>query len=340
MKKNILYFSLIVILIVTLSFVELFVGSTHISIHKIIQLFLNPSAAEQLHQNIIYHIRFPRMLTAILCGVALSVSGLLMQTFFRNPLASPSILGITAGASLGIAFVIFGTGSMSVAHDLFSFGTNALISAASLGAIFIMLIILLVSRFIRSQTSLLIVGLMIGNLTISLVSIWQYLASPEQIKDYLFWTFGSLSGVEVTHLPIFFGVVAVLTFFTFLVSKYLNLWLLGNDYAKNLGVNIFHMQFIIIALTSVLSGTVTAFCGIIGFVGLSVPHLARFLFDTPDHRVLIPASALLGACTLLGCDLISKLFHESIVLPINIITSLFGSPIVLIVILKSRKRVI
>ncbi len=333
--KLFLYFSMILGLGITLFVAELGIGTVKIPLFQILEILFEPSSSN-LHQNIIHKIRLPRTLTAVLCGASLSVSGLLMQTFFRNPLASPSVLGITSGASLGTAFVILGAGSLSLTANLF--GGHILIVSASAGSMVIMIIILLISRVLKNQTSLLIVGLMIGNLTISLVSIWQYFASPDQIKEYLLWTFGSLSSVEIAHLPLFFGVTSTTIGGAFLISKSLNLWVLGDEYARSLGVNIARTQFWIILLTSVSAGTVTAFCGIIGFVGLSVPHLTRFLFDTSDHRILIPASALVGISVLLGCDLVSRLPHESLVLPINIITSLVGSPIVLIVILRNQKH--
>lgn len=333
-----LYFFMIALLGITLFIAELSVGSVQISIAQIFDILFYSETSEILHQNIIYKIRLPRAITAVLCGTSLSVSGLLMQTFFRNPLASPSVLGITSGASLGTAFVILGAGSVSITVNLNLLGNHLLILSASAGSMFVMVIILLISRILKSPTSLLIVGLMIGNLTLSFVSIWQYLASPDQIKDYLLWTFGSLSGVEIANLPIFFSIAFGTTLGAFFISKSLNLWLMGENYARSLGVSIAQTQFWIIILTSISAGTVTAFCGIIGFVGLSVPHLTRFLFDTSDHRILIPACAMMGICLLLGCDLVSKLPHESLILPINIITSLVGSPIVLLVILKNQKQ--
>jgi len=261
-----------------------------------------------------------------------------MQTFFRNPLAGPSVLGITSGASLGSAFVILGAGSIGLTSNLTQLGNLALILSASIGSIVVLFIILLISRIIKDQTALLIVGLMVGNLTISIVSLWQYFASPEQIKDYLLWTFGSLSNVDSAYFPIFSGIMLFCVLGAFFLSKSLNLWLMGEDYARSLGVNLNQTRLLIILLTGLATGATTAFCGIIGFLGIAVPHLARFLFDTSNHRILIPACTLIGISLLLGCDLFSKLPSSSVNLPINVITSLVGSPVVLFVILKKHKH--
>lgn len=317
---------------------NLFLGSVEIPLQEVLKiLFLMPSQND-IWENIIWEIRFPRALTAILAGAGLSVGGLQMQTLFSNPLASPSLLGITSGASLGVALVIFASGSsvsFAVINEWSFLGSWLTIFSAMLGSALVLLLVLLISFRIKSNTVVLISGMMIGNLTLSLVGIWQYFSSPEQIQAYMMWTFGSLGGVHGQQLWVLFVAISIGIFGSFLLSKSLNILLLGSNYAQSLGMSVLQIRFWIILSTSLLAGSITAFCGPIGFVGIAVPHISRSLLGTSDHLWLTPASCLVGASLLLFCDLIAKINSQG-ALPINAVTALIGSPIVIWVVLNRK----
>ncbi len=289
--------------------------------------------------SIVTQIRLPKAVTASLAGAALSVGGLQMQTLFRNPLAGPSVLGVTSGASLGVALVTLSTGSAlgtATASVLGLSGSWLLVLAATGGGAAVLLLVLWVSYRISDAVVILIVGLMIGNVTLSVVGIWQYFSQPEQIQDYVLWTLGSLHSVTPRHLPVLVTVVGAGTLLSLLVSKPLNALLLGENYARSLGLNIRQTRGFIILITSVLAGSVTGFCGPIGFVGVAVPHLARALLNTTNHFVLVPGVMVIGAIVMLGCDIISQVPGSQTVLPINAVTALVGSPVVIWVVLRRR----
>ncbi len=284
-------------------------------------------------------IRLPKALSAILAGSALAVAGLQMQTLFHNPLAGPSVLGITAGASLGVALVMLSGGGAASIYAIRQLGVGGswlIVLASGLGAGLVMALILLMSIKLKDNISLLIVGIMIGNISISIVSIWQYFSEPEQIQDYLMWTFGSLGGVTSSQLGIFSMVIITGLILAFTSSKALNTLLLGENYARSLGLNIQFTRIFLILTTSILAGTVTGFCGPIAFIGIAVPHIARSVLGTSDHRILVPASLILGAMLMLACDIIAQLPGSQMSLPINAITALIGSPIVVLVIIKNK----
>jgi len=281
----------------------------------------------------------PKAISAVLAGTGLAAAGLQMQTLFHNPLAGPSVLGITAGASLGVAMIMLTGGGVTSIYAISELGLGGswlIVIASALGASMVMVFILLLSIRLRDNVSLLIIGIMVGNLTISLVSIWQYFSEPEQIQDYLMWTFGSLGGVTTDQLKIFGTVVVVGLLLTLMNSKALNTMLLGENYARSLGLNVFYARSFIIVTTSILAGAVTGFCGPIAFIGIAVPHLSRTLLGTSNHRILIPATIILGAALMLGCDIIAQLPGSQVSLPINAITALLGSPVVVWVIMKRR----
>ncbi|MEL6250447.1 MAG: iron ABC transporter permease [Bacteroidota bacterium] len=318
---------------------DLLLGSVQISIGDVWASLWGSDSAPRVERNIIQKIRLPKALTAILVGAGLSVGGLQMQTLFRNPLAGPSVLGISSGASLGVAllmFVLGGSGAIWGFANLEISGSSLLVLAASLGAALIFFLILLLSYRIRDNVVLLILGIMMGFITSSLVSIWQYFSDPGLIQDYLIWTFGSLGGVSREKLLILSICVGIGVFIAFLLSKALNMLLLGENYARGLGLHIQQTRIWIILSTSLLTGSIVGFCGPIGFIGIAVPHLTRSLFNTSDHRILIPTSCLIGAIIMLGCDLIAQLPGYSIALPINAVTALIGAPVVIVVILKRR----
>ncbi len=329
----------LIILVSVLLVLDLFLGSVRIPVDEVLRILTTGASENQAWENIILKIRLPRSLTAILAGAALALGGLQMQTLFRNPLAGPSVLGITAGASLGVAAVMLASGSAATAFAIRNLGIGGswlIVSASSLGALAVLFIILAISYRITDNVVMLIVGLMVANITIAIVSIWQYFSNPEQIQEYILWTFGSLGGVTNYQLQVLGIVVLVGALFTFFLSKSLNVLLLGEQYAASMGLNVKRARLAIIFTTSILAGAITGFCGPIGFIGIAVPHLTRSLLNTSDHKILVPSCLLFGAALLLFCDIISQVPGSSTVLPVNAITAMVGSPIVIWVIVKRR----
>jgi iron complex transport system permease protein len=315
-------------------------GSVHIPLKDVIKVLFTSDSGNDTWVYIIEKIRLPKALTAIIVGCGLSVSGLQMQTLFRNPLAGPSVLGITAGASLGVALVMLSAGSITSLYTIKELGISGswlIIVASSFGAALIMILIVSISSSLKDNVIVLIVGVMIGNITLSVISIWQYFSSPELIKDYLLWTFGSLGGVTGGQLTILAVVVFAGLLISFLSSKLLDALLLGDNYARSMGLTVKRARILIIGSTSILAGGITAFCGPIGFIGIAVPHLARALFNTSNHRILIPACCLIGTVLMLICDIVSQLPGSQTVLPINVITALVGSPVVIWIIAGPTK---
>lgn len=318
---------------------DIALGSIDIPFQEVVKILFSIKSGDNSWDYIVEQIRIPKACTAVIAGCGLSVSGLQMQTLFRNPLAGPSVLGITAGASLGVALVMLSAGSVASLYSIRELGITGswlLIIASTLGAAFVMLIVVAISARIKDNVIMLIIGVMIGNITISVISIWQYFSAPEQIKDYLMWTFGSLSGVTESHLFVLALVVLFGLVISFASSKLLDALLLGENYAQSMGLTVKRARFLIICSTSIIAGSITAFCGPIGFIGVAVPHLARSLFNTSDHRILIPACCLVGTALMLICDIIAGLPGSQSVLPINIITALIGSPVVIWVIVRNN----
>jgi iron complex transport system permease protein len=260
-----------------------------------------------------------------------------MQTLFRNPLAGPSELGITAGAGLGVAAVMLTSGSTASIYAIRQLGVSGswlIVVMASLGAALVLSMVLLIAGRIKDNVILLIVGVMVGTITVSVISIWQYFSQPEQLQEYILWTFGSLGGIVQYHLYVLSGVVIVGLLIAFSSSKALNAMLLGENYARSMGLTVGKTRFIIMASTSLLTGSITAFCGPIGFVGIAIPHITRSLLGTSDHRILIPCCCLVGTVLMLICDIISQMPGTQTVLPINVVTSLLGAPVVIWVIVS------
>lgn len=329
--------SLVALLLVFV--IDLTLGSVAIPVKKVLQIIITGESGNFAWNNIITQIRVPQAITAVLAGSALSLGGLHMQTLFRNPLAGPSILGITAGASMGVAVVMLASGSIISIFSLLNtgfVGSWFIVIAAITGSALVLALVLVISLRIRDNIIVLIVGIMIGNLTIALVSIWQYFSEPEQIQEYLMWTFGSLGGVTQKHLMVLSICVGVGILGSFMLTKTLNTLLLGENYAQSLGLTVKRARLLIILITSILAGSITAFCGPIGFVGIAVPHLSRSLFNSSDHRLLVPASAILGSILMLICDIIAKVPGSSTTLPINAVTALIGAPVVILVIVKRK----
>jgi len=331
-KLTALFFLLLIAFITDIAF-----GSVSIPLRAVLDIIISGKAGNEAWIYIVEEIRIPKAITAVIVGCGLPVSGLQMQTLFRNPLASPSILGVTAGAGLGVALVMLSAGSITTIYAIKELGISGswlLLLAASLGAAFIMFLIIAISARIRDNVIMLVVGVMIGNITLSVISIWQYFSAPEQVKDYLLWTFGSLGGVSGSQLYLLAAVVAAGLLISFASSKMLDTLLLGEHYASTMGLTVNRTRLLIIGSTSLLAGSITAFCGPIGFIGVAVPHLARSLFNTSDHRMLIPACCLMGTSLMLLCDIIAQLPGSNSVLPINIITALVGSPVVIWIIMS------
>lgn len=277
-----------------------------------------------MEQNILHAIRLPKAVTAILAGGALSVSGLIMQTLFRNPLAGPYTLGVSSGASLGVAFLTMWSSTMIMLLPV----------AACIGATLVLLLVLAVSRKVTGNVSLLIVGMMFGSIAGALVSLLQNFANPDALKLFIVWTLGSLSSVGWSDMQMMIPILLTGALFVLLALKPLNGLLLGEDYARGLGIHVERTRLYIVLATGLLAGGVTAFCGPIAFIGVAVPHIARGIFRTSNHRVTVPASALIGACLLLVCDVLCSLFTYP--LPISTVSALFGAPVIIWIVLKGR----
>ncbi|MBQ8957414.1 MAG: iron ABC transporter permease [Bacteroidales bacterium] len=291
------------------------------------------------YRAIILDYRLPQATTALLAGIGLSVSGLLMQTLFRNPLADPSLLGISSGSSLGVAFVVLVAGGIGgiTFNTISLWSTFGITLAAFVGAFAVLLLILALSSRLKSMVSLVLVGIMIAYIAGSVTDILKFFSQKEGLHSFVIWGMGSFSNVGMTQMPFFALAVAVGIIASFLLFKTLNLLLLGERYAENLGVNIKRSSMLIILVSGFLTAIITAFCGPIAFLGLAVPHIARFLFQTSDHKLLIPATAFLGMDLALFCNLISRLPSFDGNLPINSVTALIGAPIVLWVIFHRQK---
>lgn len=281
-----------------------------------------------MEHNILHAIRLPKAITAILAGAALSVSGLIMQTLFRNPLAGPYTLGVSSGASLGVALLTM-LSAFSIQLSSFS-----LPIAACIGATLVLLLVLTVSRKVTSNVSLLIVGMMFGSIAGALVSLLQNFANPDALKLFIVWTLGSLNSVSWSDMQLMVPILLAGSVFVLLALKPLNGLLLGEDYARGLGIRVTQTRLFIVLATGLLAGGVTAFCGPIAFIGVAVPHIARGIFRTSNHRITIPACVLIGACLLLVCDLLCSLFTYP--LPISTVSALFGAPIIIWIIIKKK----
>ncbi|WP_298898799.1 iron ABC transporter permease [uncultured Psychroserpens sp.] len=319
-------------------FVNISLGSVSIPIKDVFNSILGTSDNENW-QYIIQDYRLPKALTAILVGSGLGISGLLMQTFFRNPLAGPFVLGISSGASLGVALVILGSGLFGGAFATVLISKWSIVIAAISGSFLVLLAVLIVSAKVRDTMAILIIGLMFGSITAAVVSVLSYFSSAEQLQQYIFWGFGSLGNLSWNELFVFFGIYLLGMLLTIFSIKALNTFLLGENYAKSLGLNIKQSRLVIILATSLLAGTITAFAGPIAFIGLAIPHMTRQLFHTSNHKVLLPAVFLFGAIVMLICDSIAQLPTSDYTLPINAITSLIGAPVVVWLLVRKRKMI-
>lgn len=325
--------------LVLVLFLDLAVGSVGIPLKSVLRILSGQAGEKSSWYDIMYKIRLPKALTAILVGAALSVSGLQMQTLFRNPLADPFILGINSGAGLGVALVILGfgtTGSILLAGFGF-LGDLSLAVAGSIGAGLVLLLVLIIGRKVRNPVTLLIMGLMFGYAISAVVSLLIYFSIPERIQTYTTWSYGSFGGVTWNQMRVMAPVVLLGLAVAFFLPKALNPLLLGEEYAATMGMNVRKTRFWILLGASLLAGVVTAFCGPIGFIGVAIPHLCRSMFNTSDHRILLPAVILIGAMVALLADVLAQLPGTQYTLPINIVTSLFGAPFIIYLIIKQGR---
>jgi len=325
--------------IVLLFLLNLALGSVSIPLNSIIKICLEGDMSEPIWFNIVTKSRIPQSLTAAIAGAGLSVSGLLMQTVFRNPLAGPSVLGISSGASLGVALIVLLSGSLGgvALSSLGILGEVAVTLGAILGSFAIMILIAYVSQRVKGNVTLLIIGVMIGYVVNAVIGVLKYFSVEEDIKAYVFWGLGSFSRISPSQVPLFVVLILVLLLLSFLLIKTLNLMLLGESYARSLGLNIKRARLLVITTSGALVALVTAFCGPIIFLGLAVPHLCRSLFQTSDHRILVPTSILLGSAIALLCNLIARLPGFEGALPINSVTALIGAPVVISVLFSKHR---
>lgn len=338
-------FLFLVALILALFVLNLLLGTVKIPVGEVLGILFTPSSTtggavdSSIHANIVWNSRVPQALTALMAGAGLAVSGLQMQTVFRNPLAGPSVLGISNGASLGVALVVLMSGSLGgVALSRLGYlGDVAMSVAAVVGALAVMALIVWVARRVQGDVTLLIIGVMIGYLANAIIGVLKFFSNEEDIKAYVVWGLGSFARVSGDQMVLFVTLMAVLLPLSMLLVKTMNLLLLGEAYARNLGLNIQRARTLVIASSGVLVAIVTAYCGPIMFIGLAVPHLARALFRSSDHRIIMPATLLCGAALALLCNLIARAPGFEGALPVNSVTALVGAPVIAAVLFRRRE---
>ncbi|MGB2127955.1 MAG: iron chelate uptake ABC transporter family permease subunit [Flavicella sp.] len=318
-------------------FLNINLGSIKIPSAKIISILFGENIPEESWAYIITNYRLPKSICAILVGAGLGISGLLMQTLFRNPLAGPFVLGISSGASLGVALLVLGTGFFGSYFALNSNGSWSIAIASSLGSFSVLVAVLLAIKKVKNTMSVLIIGLMFGSISAAVINILSFLSSAEKLQQFVFWGLGSLGNVRWSELTVLTLLLSLSCIALIFIVKPLNSLLLGENYAKSLGVNLKKTRAITLITTSVITGVITAFAGPIAFIGLAVPHLTKLVFNTSDHKQLLPAVAINGAILMLICDIISQLPGSDNTLPINAVTSLFGAPIVIWLLIRKQQ---
>ncbi len=328
---------MLTILLIVIFAVNISLGSVSIPLKDIFSSIFGGQASKESWETIIINFRLPKALTAILVGSGLSICGLLMQTLFRNPLAGPFVLGISSGASLGVALLILGASLFGGVFVSLSYSSWALATAAFIGSALVLFAVLVAAKTVRNTMSILIIGLMFGSLTAAVISVLAYFSEAAQIQQYLFWSFGSLGNLSWNEIAVFASIYCIGMAAVFFIIKPLNSYLLGEQYAKSLGMNVKRVRLSILLITSLLTGVITAFSGPIAFIGLAVPHISKMIFNSSNHKILIPASAILGGIILLICDVIAQLPTSEFTLPINAITSLFGAPVVIWLLVRKKK---
>ena len=336
MKRNILLFISLAVSILFLFGLNLVTGSVQIPFADVLDILCGRFTGKESSEYIILENRLPQTLTAILCGASLSVCGLMLQTAFRNPLAGPDVFGISSGAGLGVALVMLLLGG-TVSTSMFTVsGFLAILTAAFIGAISVTALILFLSTMVRNSVLLLIVGIMVGYVSSSAVSLLNFFASEEGVKSYMVWGMGNFGGVSMSHIPLFSILCLMGIGVSFLLIKPLNILLLGPQYAESLGISTRQLRNILLVVVGLLTAITTAFCGPISFIGLAIPHIARLLFRTENHQVLLPGTVLSGAAIALLCNFICYLPGEAGIIPLNAVTPLIGAPVIIYVIVQRR----
>ncbi len=336
-------YKFILLFLASLAFfvLNLLLGTVKIPIDAVLSILMGDGSQSEIWSNIIWSSRVPQALTATVAGAGLAVSGLQMQTVFRNPLAGPSVLGISNGASLGVAMVVLMSGSLGgVALSRLGYlGDAAMSVAAIIGSLAVMALILYVSQKVKGDVTLLIIGVMIGYLATAVIGVLKFFSAEEDVKAYVVWGLGSFARVSGDQMMLFVGLMTGLLPLSMLLCKTMNLLLLGDYYASNLGLNLKRARLLVISCSGILVAIVTAYCGPIMFIGLAVPHLCRALFQTSDHRVLMPATMLTGACLALVCNLVARMPGFEGALPVNSVTALVGAPIIASVLFRRHQSV-
>lgn len=331
--RNTFLFSILSLLLLLTFLLNISFGQVAIPLKEVFKSLLGSTASKDTWEYIIFNFRLPKAITAILVGIGLSISGLLMQTLFRNPLAGPYVLGLSSGSSLGVALVI-------LASNILGFGILnlevSIILASCLGSFLVMLLVLIISQRLRDTATILIVGLMFSSFTSAIVSVLTYFSSAEQLQKFTFWSMGNLGNLSWKNIFVLFISVLLGLLMSLLSIKSLDALLLGENYAKSMGLNVKKSRYVIIIATSILAGSITAFAGPIAFVGLAVPHLAKLLFQTSNHKILFWSTILIGGILMLFCDMISQLPGLDFTLPINAITSIIGAPIVIWLLIRKK----
>lgn len=317
-------------------FVSISLGSVDIPFKEVYTSLTGGQASKSAWEYIIINYRLPKAITAVLVGAGLSVSGLLMQTLFRNPLAGPYVLGLSSGASLGVAFVILGAGFLPSFLSQIALSSYGIVLASTLGSTLVLLLVLVVSQKLRDTMAILIVGLMFGSFTTAIVSVLTYFSTAEQLQKFTFWSMGSLGNLSWTTVVILAICITIGLLLSAGSIKALNALLLGENYAKSMGLNFNKARLIIIFATSILAGSITAFAGPIAFIGLAVPHIAKLTFQTSNHSILFWSTLFFGAIIMLFCDVVSEMPGFDVTLPINAITSIIGAPVVIWLLVRKR----
>jgi iron complex transport system permease protein len=338
-KRNTLLFIILGVLLLLFVLTDLLIGTVNIPAFKVFGILSGSGTDNPVWKTILFEFRIPKTITAVLAGSALSVSGLQMQTIFRNPLAGPDVLGVSSGASLGVALVVMGFGNIIISDNMGFLGSWIQIISAWIGAGMVLFLIMIVSLRVRDIMTILILGILFGSAASALVSILQYFSPQSLLKAFVIWSMGSLSNLTTVQLKVLTLSLAIGFILSVMTLKIMNVMLLGERYSKSMGVNIRTARIFVFLSTSLLSGSITAFCGPVAFIGIAVPHLARLLFRSADHFILVPASVLIGSMLMLLADILSQLPASGIILPINAVTAILGIPVVVWVIVYNRRFV-
>lgn len=332
-------FLLMSLLLLSTLLLNISLGQVSIPFKEVLKSITGSQASKETWEYIIINFRLPKAITAILTGIGLSISGLLMQTLFRNPLAGPYVLGLSSGSSLGVAFVILGAGFLPLSISGFLTSSYGIILASCLGSFLVLILVLLISKFLRDTMTILIAGLMFSSFAGAIVSVITYFSTAEKLQKFTFWNMGSIGNVSWENITILFLAITIGLILSLFSIKSLDALLLGENYAKSLGLNVKKSRILIILATSILAGSITAFAGPIAFIGLAVPHLSKLLFQTSNHLVLYWSTIIIGAILMLFCDMVSQMPGMNFTLPINAITSIVGAPIVIWLLIRKKRLV-